>query len=497
MNLNVTDGLIIALFMVLTIVLGCMNTGVIKNINVFALGRRAPSTFALACTIIATWASGSGFLITLNETYSDGWYYLIPSLCMCLSMFIIAIFITPKMHYFFGSTTVASIMSDIYGKKVRKITALCGALGVAGSIAVQFKVCGNIGHAIFGLEKYYFIIGMGMVIIWYSVIGGIKSVIKTDILQVLVFMVTLPFTAGMIIYAAKHNPAVVEMSSVDKFNLLHVFTTYDDRIIDAILLGLYFAIPSLNPAAIQRISMGESISSAKKAWLYAGLALIVIELFSAVVPYYIYQINPSLKEGEILGYIINNFTVSGFRGLLLVGIIAMAMSTADSYLNISAVLIANDLWKADTLSNESKLYNARRCAVFIGFAAIVLACYNNSLLKIILWTNSFYMPIVTVPLLFGIYEYRTSEKNVLISMGLTFLFVSSCHIANFLNLFKTIDPIIPGMILNAVILLSVGRFLKKEEDLTGGEIIEYEPKPTVRKHTKAKKKTKGLKKAQS
>lgn len=490
----------------LTLVLGCMNTGVIKNINAFALGRRAPSTVALTCTIIATWASGSGFLITLNETYSDGWYYLIPSLCMCLSMFIIAIFIVPKMHYFFGSTTVASIMSNIYGKKVRRITAICGALGVAGSIAVQFKVCGNIGHTIFGLEKAYFIVGMGALIIWYSVIGGIKSVIKTDILQVLVFMVALPFTAGMIISAAKHNPAVVDISTVDKFNLLHVFTTYDDRIIDAILLGLYFAIPSLNPAAIQRISMGESISRARKAWLWAGVVLIIIELFSAVVPYYIYQINPHLKEGEILGYIINNFTGTGIRGLLLVGIIAMAMSTADSYLNISAVLIANDLWKAETLNGEDKLYNARRCAGFIGVAAIILALFDVSLLKIILMANSFYMPVVTVPLIFGIYGYRTSEKGVLISMQATVAFVLFFHFVNYFNLFHLVDPIIPGMLFNAVSLLITGYFFKKEEDLmqeedlTRVEIVEIESIPTVKKYTKVKKKTKatkGLKKARS
>lgn len=454
MSANHLDTTIIIFFTIFTLILGIRNTEGLKGINAFALGRRAPSTKALTSTIIATWASGSGFILTLSETYLQGWYYLIPSLCMCLSLVIVAIVIVPRMNKFVGKTTVASAMGNIYGPRVRFITALAGAIGVSGSIAVQFKVCGNIGHEIFGSPREWFIIGMGIVIIWYSILGGIESVIKTDIIQMTTFLIALPVVGIMLGYTY-YSADLTDVSAVDKFNLKHVFTSYDDRIIDMILLGLYFAMPSMNPATVQRISMGLSIHQVKKAWLIAAAALFIIELLSAVLPICIYTINPNLKEGEILGFIINNFTLPGIRGLLVVGIVAMAMSTADSYLNISSVLIANDLWRAHTLDNAGKLLNARKFTIMIGIIAIVLAIYGTSFLKIILFTNSFYMPIITVPLLFSIFGYRGCEKCVLISMACALVTVI------LIRIFGNIDPIIPGMAVNAITLV-ICRYIVKE-----------------------------------
>jgi len=309
MNISHLDTIIIIFFIVSTLVLGFIKTDGLKGINAFALGRRSPSTFALASTIIATWASGSGFMVTLSETYLEGWYYLIPSLCMCLSLVIVAIVIVPRMQDFVGRTTVASTMGKIYGPKVRLITALAGAIGVSGSIAVQFKICGNIGYEMFGYSRELFIVCMGIIIIWYSRIGGIEAVIKTDIIQMSAFIIALPVVITMIGYTYCSSN-LVDISAVDKFNLSHIFGTYDPKIFDMILLGLYFAIPSMNPATVQRVSMGLSINQVKKAWLIAAGVLFVVELLSAILPIFIYSINPDLKEGEILGFIINNFSAN-------------------------------------------------------------------------------------------------------------------------------------------------------------------------------------------
>lgn len=470
MNISHLDTIIIIFFIVSTLVLGFIKTDGLKGINAFALGRRSPSTKALTSTIIATWASGSGFMVTLSETYFEGWYYLIPSLCMCLSLVIVAIVIVPRMQDFVGRTTVASTMGKIYGKKVRFITALAGAIGVSGSIAVQFKVCGNIGHEMFGYSRELFIICMGTIIIWYSIVGGVESVIKTDIIQMAAFSIALPIVLLMIYLTFAENH-FMEFTKVDKFNLSHVFGTYDPKILDMVLLGLYFAIPSMNPATVQRVSMGLSMNQVKKAWLTAAIVLFIIELLSAFLPVYIYTINPNLKEGEILGFIINNFTLPGIRGLLAVGIIAMGMSTADSYLNISSVLIANDLWKANTLDNADKLLNARKFTIIIGIIAITAAIYGGSFLKIILFTNSFYMPIVTVPLLFTIFNYKTSARCVLIAMLLAFIVVCWFHVSKLFELSSiNIDPIIPGMAVNAITLVICTKLFYKGHITEGQKI---------------------------
>lgn len=501
MTAQYIDIAIILIFMILMTFLGIRNIGNIQGINTFALGRRSFSTPALASTILATLVSGSGFMLTLSETYQNGLYYLIPSMCMCLSLIIIALVIIPKMEFFLGRTTVSSGMGKIYGPRVKVITALAGAIGASGSIAVQFKVFGNLGHEFLKLDSQLLTILMGAFIIWYSRWGGIKAVVKTDIIQMVAFLIALPVVA-IIIYLTFDKTDSIDLSSIDKFNLSHVFGTYDAKFVDMILLGLYFAIPSLNPVTVQRVSMGLSMNQAKRAWLIAAVILILVKLISAILPFFIYIINPDLKEGEILGFIINNFTVPGIRGILAVGIIAMAMSTADSYLNISSVLIANDLWEKgilnisfkkiasdlwkkgkidfskmwinEKLNNADKLLNARNFTVLIGILAILLALTKNNLLKIILLTNSFYMPIVTVPLLFTIFKYKTSENCVLMAMASAFIVVCGFHISKWFELSSiNIDPIIPGMAVNAITLIICTKLFYREKDNTTDQTYVY------------------------
>jgi len=493
MTLDYLDTTIILIFIVAVIRASIKSFGDIEGINTFALGRREFSVMALASTIIATWVSGSGFLVALSGTYTNGLYYFIPALGMTLSMIIVALFIVPKMEFFLGKTSVASAMGEIYGLRVKQVTAAAGAIGVSGLIAVQFKVFGNLGSAIFNVHSEWFTILMGAFIIWYSRWGGIKSVVLTDIIQMGAFAISLTFICVMIFHTYYHTDTP-SITNIDKFNLSHIFGTYDAKFVDMILLGLYFAIPSLNPAAIQRVSMGFCIEQVKKAWLIAAGVMFFIECCRNLIPILIYQMNPDLKEGEILGFIINTYgTFPMIKGFLIVGIVAMAMSTADSYLNISSVLIANDLWERgmlnislkkiasdlwkkrkidlskiwinEKLNNADKLLNARDLTVLIGTIAIVVALLNNNLLKIILFANSFYMPIVTVPLLFTIFGYKTSEKCVLIAMRFAATIVSCFHISNWLELSPiNIDPIIPGMLTNAITLVICTKLFYRDKD---------------------------------
>lgn len=458
MNISNADIVVILIFVVAVTRAAIKSAGDIQGINTFALGRREFTVGALASTIIATWVSGSGFLVALSGTYTDGLYYFIPSLGMTLSMLIVALFIVPRMEFFLGRTSVAECMGEIYGQKVRQITAVAGAIGVSGLIAVQFKVFGNLGRAIFNVHSEWFTIGMGVFIIWYSRWGGIKSVVLTDVIQMGAFAISLTVIGGVICYTY-YFADTTSLTHIDKFNLKHVFTTYDDRLLEMVLLGLYFAMPSLNPAAIQRVSMGFSIEQVKRAWLIAAGVMLCIECCRNLVPVLIYQMNPNLQEGEILGFIINTYgTFPMIKGILIVGIIAMAMSTADSYLNISSVLIANDLWLSKKWDVADRLLHARNYTIAIGALALIVALSNSNLLSIILLTNSFYMPIVTIPLLFAIFGYRGCEKCVLISMAMALVVVIGFLI------FSSIKPVVPGMLVNAISLVICRYIVKKEED---------------------------------
>ena len=76
----------------------------------------------------------------------------------------------------------------------------------------------------------------------------------------------------------------------------------------------------------------------------------------------------------------------------------MVMSTADSYVNSTAVLVVHDFCKPLNINIiKDLLAFCRLASLLIGVFAIILSLNSGSLLQLVLTTCSFYMPIVTVP----------------------------------------------------------------------------------------------------
>jgi Na+/proline symporter len=233
-----------------------------------------------------------------------------------------------------------------------------------------------------------------------------------------------------------------------------------------IILAIYFTIPGFNPPAFQRISMGKDIPQVVQSWSIAAIHLTFFTLSVSFIGWMLFLMNPNLAGNEMLAYLVDNYLFTGLKGILIVGIMAMIMSTADSFLNIGSVLIANDCYRIHTLSESTKLMYARFWTLIIGFISIIIASFDVNLLPIILTTASFYMPIVSVPLIFTIFGYRSTERCVLIAMGTGFLTVASLLLLDYLDIFS-LKPLVPGMLINAIFLVSSHFLLEKRKMYTG------------------------------
>ncbi|MEL6358902.1 MAG: hypothetical protein AAFQ01_03085, partial [Bacteroidota bacterium] len=145
------------------------------------------------------------------------------------------------------------------------------------------------------------------------------------------------------------------------------------------------------------------------------------------------------------------------RGFIGVGVVALAMSTADSYLNASAVLLANDVIKPLNINVNSEVRTARILCVLSGLLALFLALYSSGILESLMLVNSFYMPVVTVPLLLAIFGFRSSKRTALGGMAAGFVTVVLWSIFG-----SNADSILPGMLANVVVTLAIHYLLGEE-----------------------------------
>ncbi|MGC0372280.1 MAG: hypothetical protein DGJ47_000990 [Rickettsiaceae bacterium] len=468
------DITIVIAFLVVNLGVGLYYGRDVKTIEDYATGGRNFSTAALVSTIVATSVTGSLFAIGVSRTYSHGLYDLIPTCGMPIARVLLACLIIPKMKSFFTNISMAEAMGKHYGKSVRVITAVCAIIGSIGVIAIQHKAFGSLVGYLFNIGVTNAIIMSGILVTIYSAFGGIRSVTFTDILQFIIFGTVIPLI-GIILWKNTIGVEGVydEVLKNDVFNFDFVMDIHNKEFLPMVLLFLYFATPSSNPVFFQRIVMGQSIKQVTKAFYISAIVLLAIIASVAWIGFLLFALDPNLDSQSLIPHIVENYSYSGLKGLVIIGVMAMAMSSADSYINITSVLVTHDILKSINFNPDRKLAVARLVAIIIGLGSILLALSTKDLLSIILSANAFYMPIVTVPFLFTMAGFRTTSKSVLSGMLGGFLTVI---------IWKTVgisfDPIIPAMLVNLIVMMSV-HYLGKQK---GGWIEVEMEKPEAKEN---------------
>ncbi len=443
------DIFIFVTFLIITLIVGISYGRQVKTIQDYALGGNSFSTNTLAATIVATWIGGSFLSFNLSLIYKEGLAFAISLVCDSLTLLVTGLVLAKRVGRFLKKTSVAEALGELYGSKVRIITALCGVLVTLGGVAVQFKVSAKIFSCLLGIDGPLTTIIAAGIVIFYSAFGGIRSVTFTDVVQFLAFGTLMPILA-LVIWNNLKNPDTVmhTLQTNPMFSFGDLFSS-PQKIASWSTLALFYFIPGLVPPIFQRISMAKNIIQVRKSSIYAFGLCLLIALLTTWIGVLIKADQPDLNPDKIFQYIFDRYTYVGLRGLLLSGVMAMIMSTADSHLNAAAVLFANDLAKPLNFS-KTPLNAARVSSCVLGILALFLALYATDFLGLVLLAWGFYMPIVTVPLLLSIFGFQSSSRAVLIGMGTGFIMVLLWR--NFLE-YTGVDGIIPGMAVNLIALL--------------------------------------------
>nr|WP_253307566.1 sodium:solute symporter family protein [Rickettsia endosymbiont of Ceutorhynchus assimilis] len=462
MNINWNlDTIIFLSFLLVNLSFGLYHGRKVKTIEDYALGGRNFSTGALVSTIIATWIGGDYLFITLAEVYNTGLHYTIGCLGMVVCLLLNAYLFIPKMGEFLGSISVAESMGKLYGKNVRIISAISGTIASAGFIAVQFKVFGEVLKNFVGLSGNTPIFLAASIVIIYSAFGGIKSVTFTDIIQFFTFGVLIP-VLGFILWSdfnSQPNFTFANALTSPIFDYKQFWGFSNPNFWSLLLLFILFSLPDINPVMFQRVAMGRNIPQVKKAFTVSAFILMVILLGMAWIAFLLYSIDPNLEPTSLVQYIIGQYSHTGLKSFILIGIVAMCMSTADSNINASSVLLTHDFCGPLNIKFKNELVLSKIISITLGIISIYLALLEYDLLPLVFMTQSFYIPIIDVPLILAILGFRTSTKSVFIGMGAGLIAVIIWRIY-FMDI-TNVDSILPGMVVNFIFLMGSHYLLKQ------------------------------------
>jgi len=448
-NLSLTpvDLTILGIFLAATLVVGLSYGRQVTTLHDYALGGKNFSTYTLVATLVATFSSGSGFFINIENAYDRGLYVILPFLGIPLSLWINSL-LALRMSEFMRYVSIAEAIGSIYGCTVQVITAFSGIMARIGYMAIQFKIIARVLVMLFNIDSDLATILASAVVILYSAFGGIKSVTFTDVIQFFTFGTVIPVLA-IVIWNHLQEPSqvITVLANNPNFNLKEV-VSWHPKSLPLLGLFLYCTIPHFQPELFQRMAMAKNPNQAKRVLQYAAILLLLVDLVMYWVGMLVLVDKPGLAKDQVVTYMISQYSYPGMTGLLGAGIIALAMSTADSSLNAVSVMFANDLIKPLTKKSHNSVFVARSFSLIVGFFALLLALYNQDLLKLVLLSVSFYLPIFAMPMLLAVLGFRTSTRAVLLSMatGTGTVILWSTFLTN-------ANSVVPGMLANLIVLL--------------------------------------------
>ncbi|AVP87832.1 hypothetical protein phytr_9020 [Candidatus Phycorickettsia trachydisci] len=448
------DLVLFSAFLILSLFLGIISSKKVTNISEYAIGNRDFSTATMVATLIATWVGSSFVSYGIIETYRRGIYFLIPAAIDASLLFFIGWIFAPRMGEFLGKISIAESMGELFGQRSRMATVAFSLIRSIGSLAVQFKVAAKIMELIFGTSGEYATIMSAVIVITYSTLGGIRAVTFTDIIQFFTFGCVMPIITIVVWQALGEGNGTMVWNTITTsplFDYKLAFNLNNPGFYEMLAMCMVFIIPEFQPTIFQRISMGSSVGQVVKSFKIAGLLCLLVQCVAIGLTILVYSDNPNVNPDDLVRYIINHYThYDGFKGMVAVGIMAMLMSSSDSLINSISIIFAHDLCKPlKIINSKNELLIARLASIVSGLIAIFIALKVSSILNLMISIYGLYLPVVSIPFIFAIFGFRSSEKSVLFAMtgSLITIFLWKVLFSD-----STIDSFIPGIIASIIFL---------------------------------------------
>jgi Na+/proline symporter/signal transduction histidine kinase len=420
-KLHHIDVAIIVSYLLFITVLGLFQAKKIKNIEQYTVGDRNFSIFAIVATMFATYISAQYILGKTGKVYELGLLFMLPFFIQPLVWITTSIYFSKNLEYFKNSISVVDIMELAYKKTGKYVTAISSILFSVAVLSVQTTAIAYLFQHFLGLSyEVGAFIGIGVVTL-YSALGGVRSVIITDIFQFLIFFFIIPIACGYAYFKSGGYHAI--MSKIPETHKQVDFTLNNVRYI--ISLILLFLMPFIEASYCQRLLIARDSKQIKQSLKVIFLCAFLLTFSVCIIGLIVKSEFPDIDSNLSFYYFIDYSLTDGLKGLIIVGLLAVIQSSADSWINTSSSIIAKDIIKPflNKPSDKQLVLIAKLSSLFIAVCAVTIALISKQILELIWLVNNFNFPVLFVPLLLALRRVKTTEFTFIFSTAVALIFV--------------------------------------------------------------------------
>jgi solute:Na+ symporter, SSS family len=422
--------LIVLVYLIANLGLGYAMSRKVHSAEDYQFGDRSAPWWAIGISVMATYVSALSFLGGPAWAYGDGMAALAIHINYPIVIFVVVVVFLP----FFYNSGVASIYE--YLEKRFGVASRCVMSGIflltqtittasiltATAVVITFAT---------GVDVHIAIVGMTLIVLVYTMLGGMNAVIWTDVLQGIILLFgALVILWGVMSEVSPLSDAFATLAESGKLNPIN--TELDFSVAPTIWAGIFamtlfhITVYGANQMMVQRTLAAKSLGDAKKSYLmmgYAAFFIYFLFFFIGALLFVYYKGEPFDQPNAIILQFARALGIPGLMGILAAAVLSASMSSLSSAFNSLATISVADFYQRFVKRSASDGHYLAASRLFTVFWAVLampvaFAFINSggSILETLSRVASYFVGAKLAMFGLGFLSKHTSEKGLLVGV---------------------------------------------------------------------------------
>lgn len=446
-NFTVLDWSIVAAYLAVTVVIGLYANRYITDMSDYLVAGRSIKS----CLGIATMIGTELGLVTVMYMGQKGvtggfaaFHIGVAAGLGALFLGLTGFIVVPLRRE--GVMTIPEYYEKRFSRGVRILGGVILAVAGILNMGVFLKIGAMFVTGITGLEPTYIKVVMSvllLLVLTYTVLGGMVSVIITDYLQFVVLSFGLLLACGVAVAKVGWGNIVNAVTLVHGEAGFNPFAGdgFGGEYVLWMVLSAGVMAAGVWPTAVMRVCAAENIRVVKRIYCWSAVGFMIrsiLPMFLGICAVAYFWHHQALRElffpdGNMVGdatatlstmpLFLGQILPMGVIGLVAAGMLAAFMSTHDSYLLCWASVVVQDVIAPSVpggLSTKARLLLARLCILLVGLFLLFFGLWyqmeRQDVLDYLWITGAIYFTGAFVLLATGLYWKRASTVGAYLAL---------------------------------------------------------------------------------
>jgi SSS family solute:Na+ symporter len=408
----------ILIYLLLLIGVGAIRSRKVKTQTDFMVAGRKLSAPVLVGTLLATWIGSGSIIASAGLSYRKGFSALWFDAGVWVAI-IVLYFIAGRARKL-AQFTVPDILEIRYNSLARILGSITTIIAYTAIVSYQFKAGGMVLNMVVGIPIDQGIIITALFVIAYTALAGMISVAYTDVVNGVVLLLGLVIAFPFLLKIAGGWSTMTTTLSPDRFQILGTMTIWE---------ALGYSLPTMllllgESNMYQRFFSARDERAAKASvvgWISGTVFVETLIVVLAIIGSSIFlDINPE----TVLLHSVRHGLSPVIGCVLLAAIVAVIVSTADSFLLVPSTNIMRDIYQRfinPNVSQRRMVLYSRIVVIVLGLIAFLQVRFFTTVLAMALYAYTMYGVGITPATLAAFLWKRATPAGGVCSIALGML----------------------------------------------------------------------------